>query len=310
MIKKLLIASTLSGVLLSGFAIAETETKTTEEKVTTTEIKQETAANKTETTKKVETAETKQEAVEKKTTEKKLATTETKQETGENKTTTIDSLKEQLTKTFRRAPDSLTKSPIEGVYQVLYGTEVVYVSADAKYFIAGDMIDMATHKNLSKIAQRSVRNAIIKDKFKDPIVFKAKDEKHVIKVFTDIDCPYCAKLHRQVPALNEKGITVEYAMFPRAGIGSKSYDKAVSVWCAGDSAAQQSAMTAAKARKPFDEKKCDNPVKAQYELGQEIGVTGTPALVTETGRLIPGYIPADRLAKMLEADQPKTILQK
>ncbi len=270
MIKKLLIASTLSGLLLSGFAIAETETKTTE---------------------KVETAETKQETV-------------------KNKTTTVDSLKKQLTKTFRRAPDSLTESPIAGVYQVLYGTEVVYVSADGKYFIAGDMIDMATRKNLSEIAQRSVRNGIIKDKLKDPIVFKAKDEKHVIKVFTDIDCPYCAKMHREVPALNEKGITVEYLMFPRAGIGSKSYDKAVSVWCAGDSAAQQTAMTIAKERKPLDKKKCENPIKAQYELGQEIGVTGTPALVTTTGRLIPGYMTADRLAKMLEADQPKTLLQK
>ncbi len=69
-------------------------------------------------------------------------------------------------------------------------------------------------------------------------------------------------------------------------------------------------MTNAKERKPFDEKKCDNPVKTQYELGQKIGVTGTPALITETGRLIPGYMPADRLAKMLEADQPKTIFQK
>ena len=242
---------------------------------------------------------------------KTTTVTEPKAETSTETETTVDKLKKQLTKTFRRAPDSLTESPISGVYQVLYGTEVVYVSADGKYFIAGDMIDMATRKNLSEIAQRSVRNGIIKDKLKAPIVFKAKgEEKHVIKVFTDIDCPYCAKMHREVPALNDKGITVEYLMFPRAGVGSKSYDKAVSVWCAGDSAAQQTAMTIAKERKPLDEKKCENPIKAQYELGQEIGVTGTPALVTTTGRLIPGYLPADRLEKMLEADKPKSVFQK
>jgi thiol:disulfide interchange protein DsbC len=271
MIKTLLIASTLSGLLIAGIASAEikAETKTEEP-----------------------TAKTSTEAKAK------------------QPTNTVDNLKEQLTKTFRRAPDSLTESPIAGIYQVLYGTEVVYVSADGKYFIAGDMIDMGTRKNISKIAQRSIRNDIIKTKLKDPIVFKAKDEKHVIKVFTDIDCPYCAKLHRDIPALNEKGITVEYLMFPRAGIGSKSYDKAVSVWCAGDSEAQQTAMTIAKERKPLEEKKCDNnPIKAQYELGQEVGVTGTPALVTSSGRLIPGYIPADRLSKMLDADQPKTVFQ-
>ncbi|MCK5918192.1 MAG: thioredoxin fold domain-containing protein [Cocleimonas sp.] len=270
MIKKLLIASTLSGLLIAGLAIAETE-------------------------KKVET-------------KAEVSTDTPKADKADN---IIDSLKKQLTKTFRRAPDSLTESPISGIYQVLYGTEVVYVSGDGKYFIAGDMINMESRENISKLAKRSVRNGIIKTKLKDPIVFKAKDEKHVVKVFTDIDCPYCAKMHREIPALNEKGITVEYLMFPRAGVGSKSYDKAVSVWCAGDSEAQQTAMTIAKERKPLDEKKCENPIKAQYELGQEIGVTGTPALVTKTGRLIPGYMPADRLAKMLEADsKPKSAVQK
>jgi thiol:disulfide interchange protein DsbC len=273
MVKKLLIASTLSSLLIAGLAIAETDAETNP---------------KTETAK-----------------------AEVKAETTKEAPTVVDSLKKQLTKTFSRTPDALTESPIKGVYQVLYGTEVIYISADGKYFIAGDMIDMETRKNLSKVAQRSVRSGIIKEKAKAPIVFKAKDEKHIVKVFTDIDCPYCAKLHREVPALNEKGITIEYFMFPRAGIGSKSYDKAVSVWCAGDSDKQQTAMTIAKERKPLDEKTCDDdPIKAHYELGQEIGVTGTPALVTTSGRLIPGYMPADRLAKMLEDDQPKSVFQK
>ena len=222
----------------------------------------------------------------------------------------IVALKVQLTKTFRRAPDALTKSPIAGVFQVLYGTEVVYVSADGKYFIAGDMINMESRKNLSDEAKRSVRNEILAKKTKAPIVFKAKDEKFVLKVFTDIDCPYCAKLHREVPELNKNGITIEYLMFPRAGVGSKSFEKAVSVWCAGDSAAQQTAMTMAKERKPVTDKKCENPIKSQYRLGQEIGVTGTPALITKSGRLIPGYMPAARLLKMLEDDQSKTALTK
>ncbi|MCK5895570.1 MAG: DsbC family protein [Cocleimonas sp.] len=275
MVKNLLITSALSGLLIAGLAIAETDTTTPKAKIESTETV--TAKN-----------------------DKKI----------EKPLSIIDSLKKQLTKTFRRAPDALTESPITGIYQVLYGTEVVYVSADGKFFIAGDMINMETRENLSKIAQRSVRNDIIKEKIKAPIVFKAKDEKHVVKVFTDIDCPYCAKLHREIPELNEKGITVEYLLFPRAGIGSKSYDKAVSVWCAGDSEAQQTAMTIAKERKPLEEKKCENPIKAQYELGQEIGVSGTPALVTSSGRLIPGYMPAERLAKMLNADNPKSVFQK
>jgi thiol:disulfide interchange protein DsbC len=181
----------------------------------------------------------------------------------------------------------------------MYGTEVVYVSADGKYFIAGDMINMDTRENVTNLAKSGIRKTLLDKQDNKPIVFKAKDEKHVLTVFTDIDCPYCAKLHREVPQLNEKGITVKYLMFPRAGIGSSSYKKAVNVWCNDD---QQQAMTDAKARKTVEEKNCDNPIQAQYNLGQEIGVTGTPALVTSSGRLIPGYMPADRLAAMLEKD--------
>jgi len=213
---------------------------------------------------------------------------------------TISSLKTMLTARFRSAPNSLKESQIPNLYEALYGTEVVYVSADGKYFLAGDLFELETRKNLSDLAKRSVRKEIIDKQDNKPVVFKAKDEKHVLQVFTDIDCPYCAKLHREVPELNDKGITVEYLMFPRAGIGSPSFAKAVSMWCADDN---KQAMTDAKERKPIADKSCDNPIEAQYKLGQELGVTGTPALITASGRLIPGYMPADKLAAALELDK-------
>ncbi len=216
-----------------------------------------------------------------------------------SKSETLTALKARLKSVFRSEPDQITESKIPNVYQVMYGTEVVYVSADGKYFIAGDMINMDTRENVTNLAKSGIRKTLLDKQDNKPIVFKAKDEKHVLTVFTDIDCPYCAKLHREVPQLNEKGITVKYLMFPRAGIGSSSYKKAVNVWCNDD---QKQALTDAKARKTVEEKNCDNPIKAQYNLGQEIGVTGTPALVTSSGRLIPGYMPADRLAAMLEKD--------
>ena len=210
----------------------------------------------------------------------------------------LNSLKAKLKSRFRSEPTSLKESKLPNIYEVMYGTEVVYISADGKYFLAGDMINLETRENLSEVAKRSVRKGILDKQDNKPVVFKAKDEKHVLKVFTDIDCPYCAKLHREVPALNAKGITIEYLMFPRAGIGSKSYQKAVSMWCADD---QLQAMTDAKERRPLEQKTCANPIEAQYNIGQQVGVTGTPALITSSGKLIPGYMPADRLAAALEA---------
>ena len=212
---------------------------------------------------------------------------------------TITMLKTKLTERFKAAPSSLKESVIPNLYEVMYGTEVVYVSADAKYFVAGDMISMENRQNMTEIAKRSVVKDILYKQDNKPVIFKAKDEKHVLTVFTDIDCPYCAKLHREIPELNKQGVTIKYLMFPRAGIGSPSFKKAVSMWCADDN---KQAMTDAKERKPIPDKTCDNPIEAQYNLGGEIGVNGTPALVTASGRLIPGYVPADRLVKMLEAD--------
>lgn len=212
---------------------------------------------------------------------------------------TLEKLKKRLKAIFRSEPDQISESKIPTLYQVMYGTEVVYVSADGKYFIAGDMINLDTRENETEIAKRSIRKDLLNKQDNKPVVFKAKDEKQVLTVFTDIDCPYCAKLHREVPELNENGITVKYLMFPRAGIGSQSFKKAVNMWCADD---QQQAMTDAKARKPIPDKNCDNPIKAQYQLGQELGVTGTPALITSSGKLIPGYVPADRLKAMLDKD--------
>ena len=213
-------------------------------------------------------------------------------------------LNQVLLETFRSAPDTVSESQIAGLYQVMYGTEIVYVSSDAEYFISGDLLNLKTRENLSEFAQRSVRKEMVDALNTTPVVFKAKDEKHVLRVFTDIDCGYCAKLHREIDQINAQGITVEYLGFPRAGIGSNSYDKIVSVWCADD---QQAAMTKSKARQSVPSATCKNPIKEQYELGQSLGVNGTPALLTESGQLIPGYVPADRLLAMLDAQKPKSV---
>ena len=213
---------------------------------------------------------------------------------------TVSTLTSILKEKFKAAPSSIKKSPLDNLYEVMYGTEIVYVSADGKYFISGDMINLQTNENISNVAKAGVIKSILKRQDNKPVVFKAKDEKQVLTIFTDIDCPYCAKLHREVPQLNEKGITVEYLMFPRAGIGTASFKKAVSMWCAEDN---NKSMTDAKEGRPIENKTCENPIKAQYQLGQEIGVTGTPALITSTGKLIPGYVPADRLIKMLSVKE-------
>ena len=212
---------------------------------------------------------------------------------------TVAKLKEKLVKTFKEEPTSMKESAVKGVYEVGYGMDVIYVSSDGKYFFSGDMYDLESRTNLTEDTLSTARKKVMDayDKTKT-ITFKAKDEKHVISVFTDIDCPYCVKLHNEVPELNKAGVTVQYFMYPRAGIGSPSYDKAVSVWCNED---QNAALTKAKKREEVAAKKCDNPIKDQFELGAKIGVTGTPAIVLDSGQLVPGYRPAKAMISMLNS---------
>jgi thiol:disulfide interchange protein DsbC len=195
-------------------------------------------------------------------------------------------------------PDEIRPSPMQGVSEVLVGPRLFYISNDGKYLLQGSLIDLETRKDISEERRKEIRLAAINEVGSDNmIVFPAEKERHTITVFTDIDCGYCRKLHKEIDQFNAEGITVRYLMFPRSGIDSPSFDKAVSVWCADD---RRTALTRAKAGEKITPRKCDNPVKDQYELGGMLGVTGTPALILDNGELLPGYVPAKRLAQALD----------
>jgi thiol:disulfide interchange protein DsbC len=185
-----------------------------------------------------------------------------------------------------------------GLYEAVINGEVVYFSADGKYVFQGDVISLETRESVTENRRISLRKAILDGlNEKDMIVFEPKKTEHTLTVFTDIDCGYCRKLHSQMNEYNDLGIRIRYMAFPRAGIGSKSYKEAVSVWCAED---KNKAMTLAKSGQQIDEKTCDNPVKTDYEIGRKLGVSGTPAMFTESGQILPGYVPPKKLKEILD----------
>jgi len=200
-------------------------------------------------------------------------------------------------------PDSIEASAVPGLYEVLIGPRLYYMSEDGDYLLHGKLINTKTRENLTEAKETKAKKVVIDAVSEDSmIVYGADDAKHTITVFTDIDCGYCRKLHREMEDYTEAGIKVRYLFYPRAGVGSPSYQKAVSVWCADDSA---KAMTAAKTGGNVEDKTCENPVQDHMELGELMGVNGTPALVLDSGQVLPGYIPADRLAKYLNAEDAK-----
>ena len=197
-----------------------------------------------------------------------------------------------------RPVDSVSPSPIPGIYEVMIDATVLYVTADGKYLLNGKLIDIEKRQDLTSAKQSLAKAKMIEEIGEENmVIFGPEEFKHTVTVFTDIDCGYCRKLHDEVGQYNDLGIRVRYLMFPRAGQGSLAYKKAVSVFCASD---RNKAMTMAKAGEEIEMKDCDNPVDQEYALGQALGVTGTPAIFLESGELIPGYVPAARMSAILE----------
>lgn len=197
--------------------------------------------------------------------------------------------------------ENISPSEIKGLYEVMVGANIYYVSEDGRYLIQGRMFDLVDKKDLTEkklaIAKAALINSVSKD---DMIIFKAPMQKYVINIFTDIDCGYCRKLHAEIDQYMAEGITVQYLFFPRAGKSSESYKKAVSVWCASD---RNAALTAAKSNsESLEEKTCKNPVDAHMALGDELGVRGTPMMITPKGTVFPGYMPAKKLVEALKED--------
>lgn len=194
--------------------------------------------------------------------------------------------------------DAVRPAPMEGFFEVVVGPRLFYVSADGKYLIDGDVIDVKARSNLTEARRGAVRvDAIDSLDTAGMITFEPKQAAHTVTVFTDIDCTYCRRLHREIDAYLEHGIRVRYLAYPRSGAGTPSYDKAVSVWCAAD---KKRALTRAKAEQPVEARRCEHPVDRHLAMGNLVGVQGTPTLVLEDGRVLPGYVPPDRLAALLE----------
>lgn len=196
----------------------------------------------------------------------------------------------------------IVPTPIENVVRIdLEGAGSVYGMKGTDYFFVGELYQIQESElvNISEKEKEGLRAELMaKISRDDMIVFAPKGEvKKHISVFTDVDCGYCQKLHQEVPELNAMGIEVRYLAYPRAGVGSPAYDKIASAWCADN---PQEAMTKLKNREQIPIKVCEgNPVAAQYDLGGQMGVRGTPAIILDDGEMLPGYLPAADLAQRL-----------
>ena len=196
---------------------------------------------------------------------------------------------------------SVAASKVPGLFEVATDGGMLYVTRDANYLITGNLYEVKDGGlvNLTEERQAVERRKLFADvDASDLITFTPEGgARSSVLVFTDADCGYCRQLHNEMPNYHANGIEVRYLAYPRAGVGSPTYDKMVSAWCSDDA---QGALTALKRGEGIPERYCErHPVSEHFELGQIVGITGTPAIILADGRLLPGYVPPDDLAALL-----------
>ncbi len=206
-----------------------------------------------------------------------------------------DALK-QLDPNF--APDYIGPAPFAGFREVVVSGQVLYVTDDGQYLMQSQPYDIGKRALATSEGLLAYRRKLLASlPHSDRIVFAPPNAKYTISVFTDIECGYCRKLHQDIAELNRQGIAVEYLAFPRMGMGSKDSTDMISVWCASD---RKAALTAAKSDRPVAARTCTNPVAMQYNVGQQLGINGTPAIFAADGTQLGGYLPPAQLKAALE----------
>lgn len=194
--------------------------------------------------------------------------------------------------------DDVRPTPMSGIYEVAMGADIAYVNADGSYLIAGDLYDIGSRTNLTEAGRQKIRvQALSKLDEREMIVFKPAKVKYTITVFTDVECGYCRKLHSQIDELTQRGIQVRYLAYPRAGPGTDDWHKMEQVWCSMD---RKKAITDAKEGREVKSQQCSAPIAKQYKLGEQFGVRGTPAIYTNNGDYIGGYLAPDQMVQELD----------
>jgi len=196
----------------------------------------------------------------------------------------------------------ITDSPFKGVYEVITYNPIdsMLISEDGQYLIQGDVVNIKTRSLIQKSSK--VKNlkldliSAIKDS--DKIIYKAQDEKYQVHVFTDVDCPYCRRLHNSIGQMNDLGISVKYLASPLASLHPKAQGKMQKIWCADDR--NQAMDDYNDSGTIVDASNCDNPVADQLEISKQLGVTGTPAIFLSDGTHLPGFLPADKLLRKIQ----------
>ena len=176
----------------------------------------------------------------------------------------------------------------DNFHEIIINKQIYYATNDGKYLIIGNVINLNTKESITENTKMNQRLSIIDSiDMKSFMIFKPKKTDHILTIFTDTSCPYCQKLHNEIPDLLENNIEIRYVLFSRNGNDVDAYQQLVSAWCSAD---KVDALEDLFAGDILDDiSNCENPIARNFDYAGSLSVEGTPTIFLEDGRIIPGY---------------------
>ena len=192
--------------------------------------------------------------------------------------------------------DRVQRSEIPALFEVVMGKNAAYTDTTGRYFVFGHLFDMKEQRDLTADrVEKAARIAFGELPLADAIKTVRGKGERVLAVFSDPDCPYCRRLEAELVKLDN--VTLYTFPYPLEGLHAEAKDKSIAVWCAANrSQAWAELMKSGKA--PVS-RTCDHPIERNIQLGQRLGIQGTPTLLSADGRTLPGAAPKDRIEQWL-----------
>lgn len=198
---------------------------------------------------------------------------------------------DKLTKKFPNTRITMiNKAPMKGLYEVVMGKNIAYVDEDANYFLFGHIFDMTTQQDITQARIDDLNQIDFNNLPLDKAIKIVKgDGSRVFAVFSDPDCPYCKRLEADLSELNN--YTMYVFLFPIAELHPEASAHAKAIWCSADKPSAWHEFLLKDTLPVVDAAKlqeCKTPIGDIEKLGHELGVNGTPTLITKAGKVMPG----------------------
>lgn len=209
----------------------------------------------------------------------------------------VDTVKANIAK---NSPDLAVKNiqvtEMQGLYSAVVEDQIVYLTENGQYLLAGPAIRLKDQHNLSKdLALKYNRIDWNKLPLNDAIKVVKGNGKRQLAVFSDPNCPYCKQLESELKKLDNVTIyTFVLALKPQSVAPSKQ------VFCEPSPAIAWENLIA-RGVQPKSSKSCNNPVERNQQLARNLGLNGTPAIIFSNGSKVMGAYPADEIEKIWQS---------